>query len=118
MLLSLPLTLNSATELSISAIRGGADRLELCANLANGGGTTPSLGLLTAVQNTIGDALIMVRLPSPTFGLMLMLMLDFGRLWCVLGRVTLSIPRKRSVSCSGTSMSSRTVASEASSLER
>lgn len=49
------------TELSISAIRGGADRLELCANLANGGGTTPSLGLLTAVQNTIGDALIMVR---------------------------------------------------------
>jgi copper homeostasis protein len=64
LLLSLPLTLNSATELSISAIRGGADRLELCANLANGGGTTPSLGLLTAVQNTTGDALIMVRLSN------------------------------------------------------
>ena len=49
----------SATD--ISAIRGGADRLELCANLGFGGGTTPSLGLLTTVQNVIGDPSIMVR---------------------------------------------------------
>ncbi|KAF5385067.1 hypothetical protein D9615_001253 [Tricholomella constricta] len=35
---------------AINAAQAGADRLELCANLALGGGTTPSLGLLKAVQ--------------------------------------------------------------------
>ncbi|VDC05783.1 unnamed protein product [Peniophora sp. CBMAI 1063] len=33
-----------------SAIRGGADRLEVCGNLAVGGGTTPSLGLVNALH--------------------------------------------------------------------
>lgn len=36
-----------------SAIRGGANRLELCGNLGLGGGTTPSLGLLKAVQKAV-----------------------------------------------------------------
>ncbi|KAG5647745.1 hypothetical protein DXG03_008468 [Asterophora parasitica] len=35
---------------AITAKQAGADRLELCANLGLGGGTTPSLGLLKAVQ--------------------------------------------------------------------
>jgi len=43
-----------------SAARGGADRLELCANLGLGGGTTPSLGLLKAVQQTVDGMPIMV----------------------------------------------------------
>ena len=44
---------------SYSAARGGADRLELCANLGLGGGTTPGVGLLKAVQRTT-DMPIMV----------------------------------------------------------
>lgn len=43
-----------------SAVQGGADRLELCANLGLGGGTTPSLGLLKTVQSSIGGVSIMV----------------------------------------------------------
>jgi len=43
-----------------SAARGGADRLELCGNLGLGGGTTPSFGLLTAVQRETHDLPIMV----------------------------------------------------------
>ncbi|KAF5368426.1 hypothetical protein D9758_002217 [Tetrapyrgos nigripes] len=47
-------------QLKVSAVRGGANRLELCGNLGLGGGTTPSLGLLTAVQKAVGDIPIMV----------------------------------------------------------
>ncbi|KAF7307151.1 Stearoyl-CoA desaturase [Mycena indigotica] len=38
---------------NISAVQGGANRLELCGNLGVGGGTTPSLGLLKAVQQVV-----------------------------------------------------------------
>ncbi|THV07493.1 hypothetical protein K435DRAFT_259329 [Dendrothele bispora CBS 962.96] len=40
----------------ISAIQGGAGRLELCGNLGLGGGVTPSLGLLKAVQKALHAA--------------------------------------------------------------
>ncbi|KAJ3984809.1 copper homeostasis CutC domain-containing protein [Lentinula detonsa] len=42
-----------SVESAMSAIRGGANRLEVCGNLALGGGTTPSLGLLKAVQEAV-----------------------------------------------------------------
>jgi copper homeostasis protein len=45
----------------ISAVRGGADRLELCANLGLGGGTTPSLGLFNAVHRALPNVPIMVK---------------------------------------------------------
>lgn len=44
-----------------SAVKGGADRIEVCANLGIGGGTTPTLGLLKSIQNVV-DVPIMVRL--------------------------------------------------------
>ena len=46
--------------LGASAARGGADRVELCANLGAGGGTTPSLGLLKAVQQAVNGLPVMV----------------------------------------------------------
>ncbi|KAH0591071.1 hypothetical protein H2248_001177 [Termitomyces sp. 'cryptogamus'] len=46
-----------------SAAHAGADRLELCANLGLGGGTTPSLGLLKSVQKVVGLP-IMVGIPA------------------------------------------------------
>ncbi|KAI0033959.1 copper homeostasis CutC domain-containing protein [Vararia minispora EC-137] len=39
-------SLESAT----NAVEGGADRLEICANLGIGGGTTPSVGLVNALR--------------------------------------------------------------------
>ena len=42
------------------AVKGGADRLEVCANLANGGGTTPTLGLVRTIYNLV-DVPLMVR---------------------------------------------------------
>ncbi|KAJ7269402.1 copper homeostasis CutC domain-containing protein, partial [Mycena haematopus] len=47
---------------ALNAVRGGADRLEVCGNLGIGGGTTPSIGLLKAIQNSVDVPLmIMVR---------------------------------------------------------
>ena len=43
-----------------SAVKGGADRIEVCANLGVEGGTTPTLGLLKSIQNVV-DVPIMVR---------------------------------------------------------
>ena len=43
-----------------SAARGGADRLEVCGNLGIGGGTTPSLGLVRAIQKALPHLPIMV----------------------------------------------------------
>ncbi|KAF9531904.1 copper homeostasis CutC domain-containing protein [Crepidotus variabilis] len=51
-----------SVESAIAAINGGADRLEVCANLANGGGTTPTIGLLKAIQSTVDVPLmVMIR---------------------------------------------------------
>ncbi|KAG6814145.1 hypothetical protein H0H92_002140 [Tricholoma furcatifolium] len=47
---------------AIIAAQAGADRLELCANLGVGGGTTPSLGLLRSVQNAVNiPIMVMIR---------------------------------------------------------
>ncbi|KAF9074857.1 copper homeostasis CutC domain-containing protein [Rhodocollybia butyracea] len=47
---------------AINAARGGADRLELCGNLGLGGGSTPSLGLLKAVQKAVTlPIMVMIR---------------------------------------------------------
>jgi len=48
------------TSHSYSAARGGADRLEVCGNLGIGGGTTPSLGLVRAIQKALPHLPIMV----------------------------------------------------------
>ena len=51
--------------LACRAIRGGANRLELCGNLGLGGGTTPSIGLFKAVrrlaQNHQVPVMVMIR---------------------------------------------------------
>lgn len=45
-----------------SAVRGGANRLELCSNLGCGGGTTPSIGLLQSVKKAVPNVPIMARM--------------------------------------------------------
>jgi copper homeostasis protein len=46
---------------ALAAVAGGADRLELCANL-NAGGTTPSSALITAVREKVElPVLVMIR---------------------------------------------------------
>ncbi|KAF8899048.1 copper homeostasis protein CutC [Infundibulicybe gibba] len=45
-----------------NAVRGGAGRLELCGSLGLGGGTTPSIGLLKAVQRAVNiPIMVMIR---------------------------------------------------------
>jgi hypothetical protein len=51
---------SSMTSTFQSAARGGADRLEVCGNLGIGGGTTPSLGLVRAIQKALPHLPIMV----------------------------------------------------------
>ncbi|KAG6910500.1 hypothetical protein DXG01_009919 [Tephrocybe rancida] len=51
---------------AINAAQGGADRLELCANLGLGGGTTPSIGLLRTVQKAIDGIPIMAMIRPRT----------------------------------------------------
>ncbi|KAJ3880800.1 copper homeostasis CutC domain-containing protein [Lentinula edodes] len=50
-----------SVESAMNAVRGGANRLELCGNLGLGGGTTPSLGLLKEVRKAIESFKVMIR---------------------------------------------------------
>ncbi|KAJ6502664.1 CutC family-domain-containing protein [Mycena vulgaris] len=51
---------------ALNAVRGGADRLEVCANLGVGGGITPSLGLLKAIQKASVDVPTMAMIRPRT----------------------------------------------------
>ncbi|KAJ3844925.1 copper homeostasis protein CutC [Lentinula raphanica] len=42
-----------SVESALNAIRGGANRLELCGNVGLGGGTTPSFGLVRIIQRAV-----------------------------------------------------------------
>ncbi|KZT08725.1 uncharacterized protein LAESUDRAFT_52045 [Laetiporus sulphureus 93-53] len=55
-----------SVESAISAVRGGADRLELCGNLALGGGTTPSLGLFKMIRQATLNVPVMVMIRPRT----------------------------------------------------
>ncbi|KDQ63228.1 hypothetical protein JAAARDRAFT_168823 [Jaapia argillacea MUCL 33604] len=55
-----------SVESAVAAVRGGADRLELCGNLGIGGGTTPSMGLLKMVQRAVPMTPIMVMIRPRT----------------------------------------------------
>ncbi|KAL0068635.1 hypothetical protein AAF712_004351 [Marasmius tenuissimus] len=55
-----------SVESALNAVRGGADRLELCSNLGLGGGTTPSIGLLRAVQSKMPNVPIMAMVRPRT----------------------------------------------------
>ncbi|KAI0368863.1 hypothetical protein BV20DRAFT_947357 [Pilatotrama ljubarskyi] len=57
-----------SVESAIAAIRGGADRLELCGNLGLGGGVTPSLGLFRAVREETPDGMPIMAMIRPRPG--------------------------------------------------
>ncbi|KAJ7597480.1 copper homeostasis CutC domain-containing protein [Mycena floridula] len=51
-----------SVESAVNATEAGANRLELCGNLALGGGTTPSLGLYKAVKRSVNvPIMVMIR---------------------------------------------------------
>ncbi|KAF9486464.1 hypothetical protein BDN70DRAFT_793723 [Pholiota conissans] len=51
-----------SVESAISATRAGADRLEVCANLGAGGGTTPTVGLVKSIQRAVDlPLMVMIR---------------------------------------------------------
>ncbi|KAJ4485790.1 copper homeostasis CutC domain-containing protein [Lentinula aciculospora] len=60
-----------SVESAMNAIRGGANRLELCGNLGLGGGTTPSLGLLKTVYKAVESfkvpIMVMIRCRTGDF---------------------------------------------------
>ncbi|KAI0308366.1 copper homeostasis CutC domain-containing protein [Multifurca ochricompacta] len=51
---------------ALSAVHGGADRLEVCGNLGVGGGTTPSFGLVRAIQKAVPHVPIMAMVRPRT----------------------------------------------------
>ncbi|EIW64165.1 uncharacterized protein TRAVEDRAFT_41581 [Trametes versicolor FP-101664 SS1] len=67
-----------SVESALAAIRGGADRLELCGNLGLGGGTTPSLGLFKAVREATPDGMPIMVMVRPRTGDFLYTDAEFG----------------------------------------
>jgi len=55
-----------SVESALAAVRGGADRLELCGNLGVGGGTTPSVGLFKRVKQAVPAVPLMVMIRPRT----------------------------------------------------
>ncbi|EPQ60465.1 hypothetical protein GLOTRDRAFT_31628 [Gloeophyllum trabeum ATCC 11539] len=51
-----------SVESAVAAVNGGADRLEVCANIGVGGGTTPSMGLLKAISSVVPHTPLMVMI--------------------------------------------------------
>ncbi|EIW64169.1 uncharacterized protein TRAVEDRAFT_100761, partial [Trametes versicolor FP-101664 SS1] len=67
-----------SVESALAAIRGGADRLELCGNLGLGGGTTPSLGLFKAVREATPHGMPIMVMVRPRTGDFLYTDAEFG----------------------------------------
>ncbi|KAJ2918390.1 hypothetical protein MD484_g1993, partial [Candolleomyces efflorescens] len=57
-----------SVESAVNAVHGGADRLEVCANLGIGGGTTPSLGLVRSIQKAVKDTVPLMVMIRPRVG--------------------------------------------------
>ncbi|KAF9245827.1 copper homeostasis protein CutC [Melanogaster broomeanus] len=55
-----------SVESALAAVKGGANRIELCSNLGLGGGTTPSIGLLEAVKKAVPNVPIMAMVRPRT----------------------------------------------------
>ncbi|KAI0695605.1 copper homeostasis CutC domain-containing protein [Cytidiella melzeri] len=55
-----------SVESAVAAVRGGANRLELCGNIGVGGGTTPSIGLFRQVKKSSPNVRIMVMIRPRT----------------------------------------------------
>lgn len=51
-----------SVESAVAAVNGGADRLEVCANIGVGGGTTPSMGLLKAISSVVPHTPLMLMI--------------------------------------------------------
>ncbi|RXW22666.1 hypothetical protein EST38_g3172 [Candolleomyces aberdarensis] len=57
-----------SVESAVNAVHGGADRLEVCANLGVGGGTTPSPGLVRSIQKAVKDSVPLMVMIRPRVG--------------------------------------------------
>jgi len=57
-----------SVESALAAVQGGANRLELCGNLAYGGGTTPSIGLFKSVRKVVPQHIPIMAMVRPRTG--------------------------------------------------
>ncbi|KAL5519457.1 hypothetical protein ACEPAH_1140 [Sanghuangporus vaninii] len=57
-----------SVESAFAAVEGGADRLEICGNLALGGGTTPSVGLVRLIKQACPENIELMAMIRPRTG--------------------------------------------------